>query len=142
MYYQQCAIFSLNGVLLYTSIIYVVSLLENLQRPGGVAEEENTYQLPVIKMRLKAIMSVFGFANILRSVVDLLIGIYLAEFVSFAQNYPALLQLAYVIYYPLSDMLPICLIFWFHHKNFRIEEDDQRQIRINVNNEDIAMVRQ
>ena len=91
MYYQQCAIFSLNGVLLDTSIIYVVSLLENLQRPGGVAEEENTYQLPVIKMRLKAIMSVFGFANILRSVVDLLIGIYLAEFVSFAQNYPALL---------------------------------------------------
>ena len=93
-------------------------------------------------MRLKAIMSVFGFANILRSVVDLLIGIYLAEFVSFAQNYPALLQLAYLIYYPLSDMLPICLIFWFHHKNFRIEEDDQRQVRINVNNEDIAMVRQ
>ena len=40
--------------------------------------------MPVIKMRLKAIMSVFGFSNILRSVVDLLIGIYLAEFVDFA----------------------------------------------------------
>lgn len=39
-------------------------------------------------------------------------------------------------------MLPICLIFWFHHKNFRIEEDDQRQVRINVHNEDIAMARQ
>ena len=41
-----------------------------------------------------------------------------------------------------SDMLPICLIYWFHHKNFRIEEDDQRQVRINVNNEDIARARQ
>ena len=40
--------------------------------------------MPVIKMRLKAIMSVFGFSNILRSEVDLLIGIYLAEFVDFA----------------------------------------------------------
>ena len=58
--------------------------MDNLSRHGGVAEEENTYQLPVIKGRLKAIMSVFGFSNILRSVVDLLIGIYLAEFVDFA----------------------------------------------------------
>ena len=56
--------------------------------------------------------------------MDILVGIYLAEYVGFAQDYPALLQLAYVIYYPISDMLPICLIFWFHHKNFRIEEDD------------------
>ena len=74
--------------------------------------------------------------------MDILLGIYLSEFVELAQNYPALLQLTYVIYYPISDMLPICLIFWFHHKNFRIEEDDQRQVRINVHNEDIAMARQ
>ena len=93
-------------------------------------------------MRLKAIMSVFGFSNILRSVMDILLGIYLSEFVAFAQDYPALLQLTYVIYYPISDMLPICLIFWFHHKNFRIEEDDQRQVRINVHNQDIVMARQ
>ena len=56
--------------------------------------------------------------------MDILLGIYLSEFVELAQDYPALLQLSYVIYYPISDMLPICLIFWFHHKNFRIEEDD------------------
>ena len=50
--------------------------------------------MPVIKMRLKAIMSVFGFSNILRSVMDLIIGIYLVEFVNFAQSYPALLELS------------------------------------------------
>ena len=52
------------------------------------------------------------------------------------------MELACVVYFLISDMLPICLIYWFHHKNFRIEEDDQRQVRINVNNEDIAMARQ
>ena len=52
------------------------------------------------------------------------------------------MELASVVYFLISDMLPICLIYWFHHKNFRIEEDDQRQVRINVNNEDIARARQ
>ena len=52
------------------------------------------------------------------------------------------MELAQVVYFLVSDMLPICLIYWFHHKNFRIEEDDQRQVRINVNNEDIARARQ
>ena len=43
IFYQQAAIFSLNGVLLYTSIFFVISLMDNLSRHGGVAEEENTY---------------------------------------------------------------------------------------------------
>ena len=51
--------------------------MDTLGRHNSVAEEENTDQMPVIKMRLKAIMAIFGLANILRSVSDVLIGIYL-----------------------------------------------------------------
>ena len=100
--------------------------MDQLARHNNVAEDENIDQMPVIKMRLKAIMSVFGFSNILRSVVDVLIGIYLVEFVDFAQSYPALLELGQLFFYLVSDMLPIGLIYCFHHANFKIEEDEQR----------------
>ena len=116
--------------------------MDTLGRHNSVAEEENTDQMPVIKMRLKAIMAIFGLANILRSVSDVLIGIYLVQYVTYATEYPALHQFCKLIYFIFVDMLPIGLIFRFHHANFKIEEDDQRQVRINVNNEDIARARQ
>lgn len=73
--------------------------------------------------RLKVIMGVFGFSYILRFVFDLGMSVSMSAFSGFVSSHPGFADLLLMVYFFLTDVLPIGMVFWMHYTNYRQDQE-------------------
>lgn len=71
------------------------------------------------KKRLKTVLAVFGFSYVLRSAVNLIEGLYFERVIEFMNDSTHIFELANLFLFILTDLLPISLLYSYHHFNFR-----------------------
>lgn len=76
IYLELSSLFIVTAALLYTSIYFVVSQISDLQRQTNLAYQEGSGTMEKEMNRLKVIMSVFGFAFILRFAFEFTLSFY------------------------------------------------------------------
>ena len=69
--------------------------------------------------RLKIILGVFGSSYLIRALLDSFLGAFLPRFISLQSEYEGSTAFGFLIFYFTSDILPISLIYWMHHLNYR-----------------------
>jgi hypothetical protein len=122
----------LNAVLLYTSIFFLVSVMNDLSRQNNLMYVEGSGTMENEKKRLFIIMTVFGTSYILRAAFDLFFGLYLLEVQTLASDYPGFFELGQTLYFFVTDVVPIMAFLNMHHQNYR-EEDARVQMRVDPN---------
>ena len=122
VFVEQGCLFALDAVLLYTSIFFLVSVMNDLSSQNNLMYVEGSGSMENEKKRLKIIMTVFGTSYILRAAFDLIIGLYLLEVQTFASDYPGFFELAQTMYFIVTDIVPILAFLRMHHQVYR-EED-------------------
>ena len=70
----------MDALLLYTSIFFLVSVMDDLGQQNAIMYVEGSSSMESEKKRLKIIMILFGTAYILRAGFNLTIAIYMSEF--------------------------------------------------------------
>ena len=115
VFFEQGACFLVNAVLLYTYIFFLVSIMNDLNTQRGVMYIESSSSMENEKNRLKLVLGLFGGSYILRSAFDLVIGMYLLEYLTLAEQYPGFFELSQCLYFVLADIVPIFAFFRMHH---------------------------
>ena len=108
--------FSVDAMLLYTSIFFLVSIMNDLSQQNTVMFLESSSSLENEKKRLKIIMTLFGTSYLVRSAFDMILGIYSVEFMKFASDYSGFFELLQCVYFIFADVVPLCAFFNMHHQ--------------------------
>ena len=66
------------------------------------------------KKRLKIIMTLFGTSYLVRASFDLIIALYLVEFMKLSTSHPGFFELGQSLYFVLTDVVPILSFFRMH----------------------------
>ena len=80
VFIEQGAFFLINATLLYTSIIFLVSIMNDLAQQNSIMYIEGSNSMENEKKRLYFIMTLFGCSYIARAGCDLMIAIYIVDF--------------------------------------------------------------
>jgi hypothetical protein len=106
--------FLISTLLLYTSIFFLVSIMDNLGQQNAIQYVEGSSSMESEKKRLKKIMALFVTTYFLRAIIYLVIGLQLVEFQKFSSDYPGFFELIQSLYYVLIDVVPFILFFRMH----------------------------
>ena len=112
---EQGVFFSVDAMLLYTSIFFLVSIMNDLSQQNTVMFLESSSSMENEKRRLKIIMMLFGTSYLVRTAFDLILAIYMLEFIQFASDYPGFFELIQCLYFVISDVVPLVALFKMHH---------------------------
>ena len=123
----------MDALLLYTSIFFLVSVMEDLGQQNTIMYVEGSSSMESEKKRLKIIMILFGTAYILRAGFNLTFAIYMNQFLQICEDYPGFFEIAQSIYFIIADVIPILSFFRMHDQVYGQNEGQQQQIQMQVN---------
>jgi len=93
LFLEQGAFFAFDAGILYTAIIFLISVMSDLQELNNLMYIEGSSSLETEKKRLRIIMFVFGTSYFLRAGFDFAIASYYIEFQKLSVDYPGFFEL-------------------------------------------------
>ena len=123
VFIEQGAFFLINATLLYTSIIFLVSIMNDLAQQNSIMYIEGSNSMENEKKRLYFIMTLFGCSYIARAGCDLMIAIYIVDFQELSVDYPGFFELLQSLYFILTDLIPIGCLFNLHNQVYGEREE-------------------
>mmetsp|Transcript_20551 Transcript_20551/g.27759 ORF Transcript_20551/g.27759 Transcript_20551/m.27759 type:complete len:216 (-) Transcript_20551:214-861(-) len=130
VFFEQGALFLAVAILLYIFIFFLISVMDDLGAQTGVYYVDGSSSLQTEARRLKIVLSFFGGSYLVRSAFDLIIAVYMTDYLQFTQEYPGFCELAQCAYFFVSDIMPISAFFHMHHKHYG--EQNRQQVIIRV----------
>lgn len=117
--------FLVNTLLLYTSIFFLISVMDNLGQQNTIQYVEGSSSMESEKKRLKKIMALFVTTYFFRAIIYLVAGLQLVEFQRFSSEYPGFFELIQSLYYVIIDVLPLILLFRMHEQVYGANAEGQ-----------------
>lgn len=115
--FELSCLFFVDVVLLYISVFFMVAVMASAGLHSQVLQNIDLFAEE--KKRVKIIMCVYGTSYLLRSATYFVQGLYLEQIITFIRAYPEFYELINFGFYLIYDILPIGLLYLFHHQNFR-----------------------
>ena len=114
VFLEMGVFFLINAMLLYTSIYFLVSIMNDLGQQNAIMYVEGSSSMETEKQRLKILMIFFGTSYLLRALIDATIATYYVEFLEFSSDYSGFFELGQSLYFVLTDVVPILSFFRMH----------------------------
>ena len=94
VFFEIGALYLMVAVLVYSFVFFLVSVIEDIGSQTELYYVDGINLLETEKRSVKRVLSFFGGSYILRCCFDLIIAIYLSEYVTFQSDYPGFSELA------------------------------------------------
>ena len=114
VFLEMGVFFLINAMLLYTSIYFLVSIMNDLGQQNAIMYVEGSSSMETEKQRLKILMIFFGTSYLLRALIDATIATYYVEFLELSSEYSGFFELGQSLYFVLTDVVPILSFFRMH----------------------------
>ena len=93
VFLEMGVFFLINAMLLYTSIYFLVSIMNDLGQQNAIMYVEGSSSMETEKKRLKILMIFFGSSYLLRALFETAISTQYVQFLQLSSDYPGFFEL-------------------------------------------------